>query len=785
LFYIGVIGLGLLALQVVLGFVFTFNDTTTFNFGDTIIGKAATGSPLIFWPIVAASLVIAGVGWWFDAHSGDDEASGRQLPLARDLRAVNFKLGDDVAAETQYIVAPVQEVYLRAINALRDAAARAPSAKNGVIIMGVANAGKTRLAFEVVKKSLPNWRVLIWRPDDREPAIAALRDQNVVIFIDDLQEHAPSEIRYARGAAQALDNRALALRKMEELVRSHARQVVIVATCRSEDVVRTQARIGWLFTELETVEMPVFPLKGPEVEHIIEEFQRQALQRMQDWDGTLGSLVLGLSAKRQAYAELAVDRDPARQVLQAMKLLTAAGVVTYTEQRLRAICVKVFFRSDLDHDETWQETLNKLIRMQFVAEDSATGNLVIRKDSYFDQVITDYPPPERAMQLERDLEKTLQALIPLRDVEAVFQLGNAFYRLKQYAEALQAYDYALTRRSGATIDITPTILWRNKGAVLQSQRHYAEALEAYDRAIAFDGAFASAWRNRGGALDEMEHYSEELVAYDRALTIQPDYAAALNGKGKTLYKLHRLDEAVAAYTQATEFDPVYDFAWRNLGDALQNLKRYTQALAAYDKAIEINEAYAYAWNGKGVVLHELGRAQEALAAFDRALKLDPKLYYAHNGRGAALRDLERVDEALLALDTSLELKPDYASAWKNKGTVLGLLKRHDEALAAFDRALALDASYCSAWSGRGVTLLALGQDAEAVTAFDRALAIDTNYAQALSGKATALRKLGRDAEARAVEVQAQRGGAQTERDETTDAPEEQRDQESMPSLAKK
>jgi tetratricopeptide (TPR) repeat protein len=774
-----VIGLGVLALQSILSYLLTLNNPNSYNFSDTLIGKAAIQSPLIFWPIAAAALVVAGIGWWFDTHS-DDEPGDRELPFAKDLRATNFKLGDDVAAESPYIVAPVQEVYLHAINSLRDAAARAGNARNGVIVLGVANAGKTRLAYEVVKKSLPNWRVLIWRPDDQEPSTTALQDQNVVIFIDDLQEHAPSEVRYARGAAQALDNRALALRKMEELVRSHARQVVIVATCRSEDLVRTQARIGWLFAELETVEMPVFPLKGPEVEQIIEEFQRQALQRMQDWDGTLGSLVLGLSAKRQAYAELAVDRDPARQVLQAMKLLTAAGVVTHTEPRLRAICVKVFFRSDLENDEIWQETLNKLIRMQFVTEDNATGNLVIRKDSYFDQVITDYPPQERPMQFERDLEKTLQAFLPLRDVEAVFQLGNSFYRLKQYNEAMQAYDYALSRRSGATADITPAILWRNKGAVLQSQHHFPEALEAYDRAITFDNGFASAWRNRGGVLDEMGRYAEALIAYDRALAIQPDYTAALNGKGKTLYRLGRLDEAIDAYTKATELDPLYDFAWRNLGDALHNASRSAEALEAYDKAIEINGEYAYAWNGKGVVLRESGRLQDALAAFDHAIKLDPTLHYAYNGRGAALRDLDRLDEALQALETSLQLQPDYASAWKNKGTVLVKLTRYAEALTAFDRATALDAGSCSAWSGRGTTLVGLGEAAEALVAFDHALAIDANYTQALNGKSAVLRKLGREAEARAVEAQARRAGAQTARDETADAPEEQRDQESMP-----
>src|SRR5271166_6176204 len=62
-------------------------------------------------------------------------SSGQLLPLARDLRAVSFKLGDDVAAEMPFNVSPVQEMYMCAVNVLHDAAERVP----------------------------------IWRPDDPQP----------------------------------------------------------------------------------------------------------------------------------------------------------------------------------------------------------------------------------------------------------------------------------------------------------------------------------------------------------------------------------------------------------------------------------------------------------------------------------------------------------------------------------------------------------------------------------------------------------------------------------------
>ena len=495
------------------------------------------------------AIIVGGIGWWFDTHPTSPDPTHTPLPLARDLRAVSFKMGDDVAAEMPFIVSPIQQVYDHAVTILQGDAGRSPDARNGLIILGVANAGKTRLAFEVVKKVLPNWRVLIWRPDDPQPSIGQLENQDVLIFVDDLQEHAPSEVRYSRGAVQSLDTRALDLRKMEQLVRSQARQVILVGTCRSEDEVRARARLGWLFAEVETVAVPLFPMQGPVAEQVIHEFQQQALKRMNDWDGTVGSLVLGLSAKRQSYAELAADRDPAVRVLQAMKLLSLAGIEAHTAARLQTICSQVFRQTELAKDNIWQEAVEKLTLMQFVTEGRKDEALIIRKDTYFDQVITDYPSPNRPQQLERDLEKATEALSAAADREGVFHLGNTLYRMKQYETALSAYDFLL-----GTVDrmnIVPTaVVWRNKGAVLQSLRRYEEALAAYDRSIALDAEFASAWRNRAGVLDEMGRSAEALTAYDQALAVDANYAQAWNGKGKTLTRLGRYDEAITAFAKA-------------------------------------------------------------------------------------------------------------------------------------------------------------------------------------------------------------------------------------------
>jgi tetratricopeptide (TPR) repeat protein len=626
-------------------------------------------------------------------------------------------MGDDVAAEMPFVVAPIQSVYQQALDILTAARARGPRAKNGLIVFGVANAGKTRLAFEVIKKVLPGWRALIWRPGDPQPTTSQIDDEDVAIFIDDLQEHAPAKMRYARGAVQSLDTRSLDLQKMEQLVRSRARRVILVATCRSESEMNTRARLGWLFGEVDAVRMPKFPSTGPEAERIINEFRKVAPERVNDrandFDGNIGTIVLGLSAKAQTYAELAADHDPAVRVLQAMKLLSMAGIEMHTILRLRTICSNIFHQADLATEEGWQDAVKELLDQEFVTEGPHEDVLVIKKDAYFKDIVTDYPAPNRPQQLERDLERTSQAMMSIPDIEAVFYLGNALYRTKQYNSALDAYDFVLSVDDHT--EIVPTaVVWRNKGAVLRSQHRYDEAITAYDEAIALDAGYASAWRNRAGVLLEIGRYEEAISGYNRAIAIDPTYAQAWNGKARALAKQNNLPEARVACENATRYDPTYDFAWRNLGDILSSLGLKKEALGAYDRALTISPGYAYALNGKGVVLRELGEFNQALAAFESAIEIDPGLYYAYNGKGATLRDLKRYDEALAALDECLAMHASYASAWKNKGTVLNAQGRYAEALDAFDHAVAIDPEYVAGLQGKVTALRGMGRTDEAL-----------------------------------------------------------------------
>jgi tetratricopeptide (TPR) repeat protein len=256
---------------------------------------------------------------------------------------------------------------------------------------------------------------------------------------------------------------------------------VVVAICRLESKEWVQAELGQLFNELEVLQLPTFTIDDydPEATKIIADFQRHGSTRREDWDGTLGSLVLGLSTKNQEY--LKIQNESAAVVLRAMKLLTTANILRHTERLLLAVGTEIFGEKTLLDQQRWQEAKSLLLQEQFVLEEVANASqeliLVIRKDTYFEKVITDYPALNRPHQLLHDLMRLQSVLVTLKDTSGLFNLGNALGRLKRYEESLQALERAIE------LDPKNAKAFMGKATALSRLERYEETLQAFERAV--------------------------------------------------------------------------------------------------------------------------------------------------------------------------------------------------------------------------------------------------------------------------------------------------------------
>ena len=320
-------------------------------------------------------------------------------------------------------------------------------------------------------------------------------------------------------------------------------------------------------------------------------------------------------------------------------------------------------------------------------------------------------------------------------------LGNAFFEVENYEEALDSFDQALQFKPN------DHEAWYNRGIVLNSLGRNEEAINSFDQFLAIKPDDHQAYHARGFVLDSLDRYEEAINSFDKSINIKPDQREIWNSRGITLFKLERSEEALASFDRALEIQPENHKTWYSRGLLLYVLGRDEEAIASYDRALQFKPDDHEAWDGRGIALRKSGRHEEALASFDRALQIKPDDHQAWYNRGFAVGNLGRYEEAIASYDQALQIKPDKHEAWSNRGIALGNLGRYEEAIASYDQALQFKPDYHQIWYIRGIALSVLERYKEAIASFDRALQFKPDKDEAWNNRGGALVNLGRYEEA--------------------------------------
>lgn len=279
----------------------------------------------------------------------------------------------------------------------------------GICVYGPPAAGKTRLAFEVIRATLPGWTLLRWPLDPAVPLnLARLRGRRVVLWLDDIHTWAtPTE-----GAIVADLPRRLA--------RAGAR-CVVVATCPDgQDELRARRHLGSLLARLTPIRLGA--VTALEADQLVAALAKQGVAVRRDaFDGTLGSLLLGIRELRvSVFPRLSAD---ARAALHAIKLLRSAHIYTFPEARVIAVAASLL---GLDA-AAWPATRAELVAAGVIRIDSLATSGGRRLVPVANAYIAAVPPHLSAnAELSDDWPWLLACLERSGDVAALTDLGVAF-----------------------------------------------------------------------------------------------------------------------------------------------------------------------------------------------------------------------------------------------------------------------------------------------------------------------------------------------------------------------
>lgn len=324
--------------------------------------------------------------------------------------------------------------------------------------------------------------------------------------------------------------------------------------------------------------------------------------------------------------------------------------------------------------------------------------------------------------------------------------------LGQQDAALAACNQALAV-NGNWGDRTPALAWYNRGVALTRLEKYAEAIAAYEQALSIHPKDALIWTKQGALYSKLGKHSEALTSHDQALKISPNYSLALVNRCAALSKLGNYEAALAACEAALAGDGRWNeqgvaYAWDQRSVALAGLNRLEEALGSADRAVTIKPDFAEAWSNRAVTLWRMQNSIAALASADRAVALKPNYSQGWFNKGRILRTLERFEAAIAAYDQALKGdipptdKPTLADIWANRSAALWKSGNYQAALESANRSVEIDPKSTLGWFNRGGILMALQQPQEAAISYQQATQLDPTYVYAWTGQGMALERSG-------------------------------------------
>jgi tetratricopeptide (TPR) repeat protein len=244
-----------------------------------------------------------------------------------------------------------------------------------------------------------------------------------------------------------------------------------------------------------------------------------------------------------------------------------------------------------------------------------------------------------------------------------------------YQAAVRELEAAVARRgSDAESWETLGLARMNWGGHARSEELLKAALEAFTRAIALNGADASAWWHRASTRLRLAELVADPAPVYEAAAEDAERSTRLNAASDEGWlMLARACEDWAQSRQRAGQDPVA-LHQRAVAAIDEAAKRRATAESAYLRG-QVHVAWAR-WAARAGDPAPLVRA--ALADYDEALRRDPRIGRAHLGRANAYRlwgetsgspeeALRRYEDAVEAAGRAVELDPRDAGAWALRG----------------------------------------------------------------------------------------------------------------------
>lgn len=277
------------------------------------------------------------------------------------------------------------------------------------------------------------------------------------------------------------------------------------------------------------------------------------------------------------------------------------------------------------------------------------------------------------------------------DQAALYNAVYCFEFLDQNEEAIGYLNRYIDRNPYSEI------AWHQMGRLYYGLRQYEEALRAFDYATLIDEEFLGAFMEKAKSFERLKRYEEAIAAYNRTIELDDPSSFALLRIGKCYEKMGDTNTALKFFNRTVHEDPLLDKGWIAITDLFLRRKNYQKAFFYVKKALHIDDQNKGYWKRYAAISKELNLFEEAEMGYRKAVEfgdsqLDTWLFWVD-----ILQFLGEFDNAI---DTLLQASEYFPEEFEVEYRLAGLyFMQHKDEKGSFHLANGIRLS------GANVTLL--------------------------------------------------------------------------------
>ena len=282
----------------------------------------------------------------------------------------------------------------------------------------------------------------------------------------------------------------------------------------------------------------------------------------------------------------------------AEKLLNELYAIEPTNEEIYIQKASIF--SKRNQNEKAIEQLN--IALQYTDDLADVYNLIGMEYLFMDN-------------LEKARDSFIQCLeVDLEDQSALYNVVYCFEFLDQNQEAISYLKKYIDKNPYSEI------AWHQLGRLHYGVKEYEDAIRAFEYATLIDDEFLGAFMEKAKALERLKKYEEAIVNYNRTIELDDPTSYALLRIGKCYEKIGNKVQALKYFNKTVHEDPLLDKGWIAITDFYVRQKNYQKALHFVNKALGIDNQNRLYWKRYAAINKKLNLFEEAEFGYRKAVE---------------------------------------------------------------------------------------------------------------------------------------------------------------------